>query len=147
MRRALILFGSGLLLTPVAGFLGSALVFSFLGTLLPVTPFTTELLIIALVVGGIFGSMLAAPVTLVALPLAGWLAPGRNWRHLSIVLVVGIGAGFASPAVFYPTMDEDGTRPVGLWLLGSLCGLAVAIPFYFLTARRVEAEDANVPRA
>jgi hypothetical protein len=137
MRRVAILLGSGLLLTPVAGFFGSALVFSFLATLLPGIPFINQLFFIGFIVGGIFGSMLAAPVTLAALPFAGWFARSRNWKSLLLLLSVGAAGGFLSPLAFYPTSDGDGTWQIGLWLLGALSGLVTAVPFYFLTTRRL----------
>jgi hypothetical protein len=142
MPRALILLGSGLLLTPVAGFFGSIMVFGFLEWLLPTNSFINQVFLIGVVVGGIFGSMLAAPVTLAALPLAGWLAPNRNWKSLLILLAAGTAGGFASPAILYPK-SSDGTWHVGLWLLGALSGLVVAVPFYFMTTRRVISRPAG----
>lgn len=142
MRRALTLLGSGLLLTPLAGLFGSILIFALLKPLVPSNAFTDQIFLIGIVVGTIFGSMLAAPVTLAALPLAGWLAPDRNWKSLLILLLVGTVSGFASPAIFYP-LGSDGTWQVSLWLLGALSGLVVAVPFYCMTARHAVSPPAD----
>jgi hypothetical protein len=126
----------GLVLTPLAGSLGAALL-SLLRLVIPgrVEPFLDSggrhgWLVLALFFpfAPLIGGVLAAPVTLLVLPLARWWRPGRDKVSLLLVALAGLIGGFLSPPLI----------PIGLqspvWFgMGAGSGLIVAVLYFYLT--------------
>ncbi len=126
----------GLVLTPLAGSLGAALL-PLLRLVIPgpVPPFLDSggwpgWLVVAafLPFAPLIGGVLAAPVTLLVLPLVRWWRPGRDKVSLLLLALAGLICGFLSPPLI----------PIGLqspvWFgMGAGSGLIVAILYFYLT--------------
>ena len=126
----------GLVLTPLAGSLGLALL-PLLRLVIPgqVAPYLDN--------GGwrgwfvvgpffpfapLIGGVLAAPVTLLVLPLVRWWRPGRDKASILLFALAGLIGGFLSPPLI----------PIGLqspvWFgMGAASGLIVAVLYFYLT--------------
>jgi hypothetical protein len=126
----------GLVLTPLAGSLGAALL-PLLRLVIPgpVPPFLDSAgwhgwFAVALFFpfAPLMGGVLAAPVTLLALPLVRWWRPGRDKVSLLLLALAGLICGFLSPPLI----------PIGLqnpvWFgMGAGSGLIVAVLYFYLT--------------
>jgi hypothetical protein len=134
-RRAL----AGLLLTPVAAVIGAValgIMEGFLKT--QIAPVHWEMIpLTATTLGLPIGSMLAAPVILIAFPLLRSLCPGRTVGTLAVFLAAGLIAGFASPWLVVCFMMERAPPLTqnGLEILcsGAIAGLCVAWPYFLFT--------------
>jgi hypothetical protein len=126
----------GLILTPLAGSLGAALL-PLLRLVIPgrVEPLLDSAgwpgwLVVAafLPFAPLIGGVLAAPVTLLVLPLVRWWRPGRDKVSLLLLALAGLICGFLSPPLI----------PIGLqspvWFgMGAGSGLIVAVLYFYLT--------------
>jgi len=126
----------GLVLTPLAGSLGAALL-PLLRLVIPgrVEPFLDSggwhgwlLVAVFLPFAPLIGGVLAAPVTLLVLPLVRWRRPGRDKISLLQLALAGLICGFLSPPLI----------PIGLqspvWFgMGAASGLIVAVLYFYLT--------------
>jgi hypothetical protein len=146
----------GVLLTPLAGSFGAALLFavgSVTNLRWDVRPDSSwqwtlaVLLFFAPIVGGFF----AAPVTMLVLPIARGRLPRRGKGTLSLFALIGLVSGFLSPPLLMLTFAEDKAQVFKLNSLllaglGAGSGLITAILFFFLTdgARRVWLRSACV---
>jgi hypothetical protein len=130
------LFLWGLALTPLAGSLGAALL-PLLRLVIPgqVAPYLDSGGWHGWFVVGLFfpfaplvGGVLAAPVTLLVLPLIRWWRPGRDKVSLLLLALAGLICGFLSPPLI----------PIGLqspvWFsMGAVSGPIVAVLYFYLT--------------
>jgi hypothetical protein len=127
---------SAALVTLVAGCTGGAL---FFAAALISGAFRSEIwlfVVFGLFLVPVFGSMYAAPVTLVVLPVVRWLLPGQDLVSFSIILLAGLISGFFSPiAIMIATADFRWEYPalIGTGCIGACCGLIAAILWFRLT--------------
>ena len=126
----------GLVLTPLAGSLGAALL-PLLRLVIPgeVAPYLDSRGRLGWFVVALFfpfapliGGVLAAPVTLLVLPIVRWWRPGRDMVSLLQFALAGLICGFLSPPLI----------PIGLqspvWFgMGAGSGLIVAVLYFYLT--------------
>ncbi len=124
----------GLVLTPVAGSLG-AILEPVLGLVIPgrVDPLVDSgtlgsWLLDAFVFAPIVGGVMAAPVTLLVLPIArGWLR-GRDTISLLWLALIGLVSGLVS----LPLIPAGLESPI--WFgMGAASGLIVAVLYFYLT--------------
>ena len=83
-----------------------------------------------------FGSMYAAPVTLVVLPVVRWLLPGQDRVSFSVHLLAGLISGFFSPiaiAIVTAQNHVEYRALIGLGCVGAFCGLIAAVLWFRLT--------------
>jgi hypothetical protein len=97
--------------------------------------------LIAISFAPMIGGIIAAPVTLLALPIVRSWLPGRDRVSLFLSALAGLVSGFVSPLVLAlpRPMSFDVHQLVGAPAMGAASGLIVAILYFYLTdgTRRV----------
>ena len=129
-------------LTPVGGCVGLLLLMAFwlIAGELRLTSLRDARLFLALALFGAvtFGSMYAAPVTLVVLPVVRYLRPGRDRFSLFLLALAGVVFGFLSPAgmIFLAQKASSFVRMenvLGFGAVGAGSGLIMAAAWFYLT--------------
>jgi hypothetical protein len=123
--------GWALFLTPIAGCVGAL---PLIAPLHASGPF----LVFALLGALTFGSMFAAPVTLIVLPVVRCLLPGRNGFSLFVLALSGLVFGFLSPAAITFLWQKSSSfvrmeSVLALGALGAGSGLIMAFVWFYLT--------------
>lgn len=90
--------------------------------------------VVALFLIPVFGSLYAAPVTLVVLPVVRRLLPGQDRVSLAVHLLAGLISGFLSTvAIAIATVHAEYPAAIGLGFVGAFSGLMAAILLFRLT--------------
>jgi hypothetical protein len=123
-----------LLLTPVAGSLGWVLLPILRSVITGKTYLDNNWFFIAFSFAPMMGGIIAAPVTLLVLPIVRSWLPGRDRVPLLLFAFAGLVAGFVSPLLFVlPRLMSFDVHQLVAPAMGAGSGLIVAIFYFYLT--------------